>query len=82
MEDLRDGSQLPPDQTLAMHKRGVIAGAATVEGLHPGVHTMCLMLGDPRMPSPNNKMQCTPAKLTAAPKQALTIVVPESWLGN
>jgi hypothetical protein len=78
-EELRDGSQMPSDRIVPMYGRGVRAGAARIEGVHPGLHTLCAMLGDPRIAS-TVKLKCTQVTLTAAPNQTASLVVPAAWL--
>jgi RNA polymerase sigma factor (sigma-70 family) len=79
-EELRDGTRIPfTDQIIPMYMRGVEQGAVTIEGMRPGAHTLCTVLGDPRDPA-SAKLQCTHVTLTAATKQAATIVVPAAWL--
>lgn len=78
-EELRDGSQMPIDRIVPMYGRGIKAGAASIDGIHPGPHTLCAMLGDPRVAS-TVKLECTQVKLSAAVKQTASIVVPAAWL--
>jgi large repetitive protein len=78
-EELRDGSQMPTDRLVPMYGRGIQAGAAMIEGMRPGAHTLCAMLGDPRVAS-SVKLKCTQIKVTAAPKQTASLVVPSAWL--
>jgi RNA polymerase sigma factor (sigma-70 family) len=78
-EELRDGSQMPTDRLVAMHSGRIQAGAATIQGMHPGAHTLCAMIGDARIAS-TVKLECTQLKLTAAAKQSASVVVPAAWL--
>jgi hypothetical protein len=80
-EELRDGSYLPTDRIVAMHGGGVRGGAGAIEGLRPGAHTLCAMIGDPRVAS-TVKLKCTHVTLTAAAKQTASLVVPAAWLEN
>jgi len=78
-DELRDGTRMPVgDQVMPMYARGITAGAATIEGMRPGAHTMCAIVGDPRIPSAM-KFKCTPLKLTAATKQTASLVLPATW---
>jgi RNA polymerase sigma factor (sigma-70 family) len=78
-QELRDGTLLPAsDQIIPMNMRRIVGGAATIEGMRPGAHTLCAALGDPRLVS-SLKIKCTQVTLTAAPKQTSTIVVPAAW---
>jgi hypothetical protein len=79
VEELRDGSHMPMAQIIPMYGRGVREGAASIEGMHPGVHTLCAVLGDPRVAS-TVELKCTQVKLTAAAKQTASLVVPAAWL--
>jgi RNA polymerase sigma factor (sigma-70 family) len=79
-DELRDGTQMPfSAEVLPIYIRGVNDGAATIDGMRPGAHTVCALLGDPRMTS-SLKFKCTPVKLTAAAKQTAAVVVPAAWL--
>ena len=79
-EELRDGTRMPfGDQIIPIYIRGIQDGAATIEGMRPGVHTLCALIGDPRMPA-SLKFKCTPVKLTAAPKQNASVTVPAAWV--
>jgi protocatechuate 3,4-dioxygenase beta subunit len=78
-EELRDGSYLPVgDHITPMYAGGVHDGAGTIEGMRPGAHTLCAIVGDPRIAS-TVKLQCTQLTLTAAPNQAASLVVPAAW---
>jgi hypothetical protein len=78
-EELRDGSYLPVgDHITPMYAGGVRNGAATIEGMRPGAHTLCTMVGDPRIAS-TVKLQCTQLTLSAAPNQTASLVVPAAW---
>lgn len=79
-EELRDGTHMPiGDQIIPMHGGGIREGAASIEGLRPGTHTLCAMLGDPRVAS-SVKLECTQVKLSATTKQTASLVVPAAWL--
>lgn len=79
VEELRDGTNFPfSDRVIPIYIRGVNAGAATIEGMAAGRHTLCALGGDPRDPS-SLKFRCSPATLTAASKQTATVVVPRAW---
>jgi protocatechuate 3,4-dioxygenase beta subunit len=78
-EELRDGSQMPTDRIVPLHGRGVRAGAAQIDGVHAGPHTLCAMLGDPRIAS-TVKLKCTQVTLSATPHQSASLVVPAAWL--
>lgn len=81
VEELRDGTHMPfGDQVMPIYLRGIMEGAATIEGMRAGAHTLCVLLGDPRMDPSALKFRCTPAKLTAAAKQTATVVIPAAWL--
>lgn len=79
VEELRDGTHMPfGDQVMPIYLRGIMAGAATIEGMRAGPHTLCVLVGDPSgggLP----KFKCTPTKLSAAAKQTASIVVPAAW---
>ncbi len=78
-QELRDGTLLPAtDQIIPMNMRRIVGGSATIEGMRPGAHTLCAALGDPRVVS-SLKIKCTQVTLTAAAKQAATLVVPAAW---
>jgi hypothetical protein len=79
-EEFRDGTRFPnTDEVIPMYARGVQAGASSIEGMRAGIHTLCALLGDPRDTS-TMKFKCTQTKLTTAPKQTATVVVPAAWL--
>lgn len=78
-EELRDGSQMPTDRIVTMHGRGIRAGTAQIDGMRAGPHTLCAMLGDPRVAS-TVKLQCTQIKLSGAASQTTSLVVPDAWL--
>jgi hypothetical protein len=79
-EELRDGTHLPSgDHVVPMHGTGIRAGAASLEGLRAGTHTLCAMLGDPRVAS-SIKLACAQVTLTAAANQTASLVVPAAWL--
>ncbi|HEY5921738.1 MAG TPA: carboxypeptidase regulatory-like domain-containing protein, partial [Kofleriaceae bacterium] len=78
-EELRDGSQMPTDRIVSMHGGGIRDGAASIAGVHTGAHTLCAMLGDPRVAS-SMKLKCSQVKLSAAAKQTASLVVPAAWL--
>ncbi|MEP6860835.1 MAG: hypothetical protein ABJE66_09460 [Deltaproteobacteria bacterium] len=78
-EELRDGSYLPVgDHITPMYVGGVRNGAATIEGMRPGAHTLCAMVGDPRIAS-TVQLECTQLMLTASPNQTASLVVPAAW---
>ena len=77
-EELRDGSQMPSDRVVPMHGRGIRGGIAQIDGVHRGPHTLCAMLGDPRIAS-TVKLKCTQVTLSAAPNQTASLVVPAGW---
>ena len=79
LDELRDGTRMPLDQVIPMYMRGIVAGAASIEGMRPAAHTVCATLGDPRVPS-SAKLKCIHVTLTAATKQTATIVVPAAWV--
>lgn len=80
VEELRDGTRIPfGDQATAIYLRGIQNGAASIEGAHAGVHTLCALTGDPRDPSAL-KFKCSQAKLTAEPTQSAALVVPSAWV--
>jgi hypothetical protein len=62
-----------------MHGAGVRDGEGAIEGMHPGAHTVCAMIGDPRVAS-SVKLSCRQVTLSAAAKQTASIVVPDAWL--
>jgi hypothetical protein len=79
--ELRDGTNMPfGDAIMPIYVRGISDGAATIEGMKPGAHTLCVLLGDPRMDASTLKFKCTPVKLTPAVKQTAAVVVPAAWL--
>ncbi len=80
VEELRDGTHMPfSDQVMPIYIRGISEGAATIEGVRPGAHTLCVLFGDPRQDPSALKFKCSPAKLTAAAKQTAAVVVPAAW---
>nr|MDQ3370995.1 carboxypeptidase-like regulatory domain-containing protein [Myxococcota bacterium] len=79
-DELRDGSHLPTGgQVVPMYLRGAMGGATEITGVRPGAHTVCALLGSPLDPAAV-KFKCTPARLGAAPQQAVTVVVPAAWV--
>jgi hypothetical protein len=81
VEELRDGTNMPfGEQIIPIYLRGVIGGAATIEGMRPGPHTICALIGMPMPDTSSLKFKCTHATLTGAAKQAATLVVPAAWL--
>ena len=80
VDELRDGANMPfGDAVVPIYLRGVQDGAAQIEGMKPGPHTLCVVGGDPRDPA-TAKMKCTPVKLTNADKQTASVTVPAAWL--
>ncbi|NVB79269.1 MAG: sigma-70 family RNA polymerase sigma factor [Kofleriaceae bacterium] len=81
VDELRDGTNMPfGDAVVPIYVRGVVDGAATIEGVKPGPHTACVVLGDPRDPSAT-KFKCAQTKVVgSAGKVAIT--VPSAWLGE
>jgi hypothetical protein len=80
MEEIRDGTYMPfGDAVIPIYLRTVTAGAATIDGMKPAVHTICAMFGDPRAVPNAMKFKCTQVKLTTAAKQTATLVVPADW---
>lgn len=79
LEELRDGTRIPTGVQIPIHMRRVQAGAASIEGMHTGAHTVCTGFGDPRIAT-EMKFKCTQVKLTAAARQTASLVVPASWL--
>lgn len=80
-EELRDGTYMPSDRIIPMQGGRIRAGAASIEGLRPGTHTLCAMVGDARVAS-TVKLECTHVKLTTATKQNASLVVPAAWLAG
>ncbi|HEY4239004.1 MAG TPA: sigma-70 family RNA polymerase sigma factor [Kofleriaceae bacterium] len=81
VEDMRDGTLLPvTDQVIPMYLRGERDGVGSIDDMRPGLHTICVVLGDMRMPTASTKFQCTQKTLSAATAQSIAIVVPASWL--
>jgi RNA polymerase sigma factor (sigma-70 family) len=81
VEELRDGTNMPfSDQAMPIYLRGINEGAATIEGMRPGPHTLCALFGDPRVVTGALKFKCTQTKLSAAIKQTASLVVPAAWL--
>jgi RNA polymerase sigma factor (sigma-70 family) len=81
LDELRDGTHMPfGAQIVPIYMRGVSEGAATIEGMRAGAHTLCVLLGDPRK-DPNAKFKCTQSKLSGAAKQSASIVIPAALLG-
>ncbi|HEY5952633.1 MAG TPA: sigma-70 family RNA polymerase sigma factor [Kofleriaceae bacterium] len=79
--ELRDGTRFPfSEQSMPIYLRGINEGTATIDGMHPGAHTACVLFGDPRSDASALKFKCTPVKLTTAAKQTATVVVPASWI--
>lgn len=77
-EELRDGTQMPTGRTIPMHGGNVRDGVASIEGLQPGTHTLCAIIGDPRIAS-SVKLSCKHVTLTAATNQKASLIVPASW---
>ncbi|MDQ3301660.1 MAG: carboxypeptidase-like regulatory domain-containing protein, partial [Myxococcota bacterium] len=81
LEELRDGSHMPfGEAVIPIYIRGAMGGATEIQGVRAGPHTICAMLGDPRADPASLKFKCTPAKLGAAAKQSVTVVVPAAWI--
>ncbi len=81
VEELRDGTNMPfGDAVWPIYLRGIVDGAASIDGLRPAGHTLCVLLGDPRVTMGDLKFKCTQYKVTNAPKQNAAIVVPAAWL--
>lgn len=79
-EELRDGSHMPVgDQIIPMHGGVIQGGTATIEGLRRGVHTLCAMVGDPRVAS-SVKLECKQMVLTGAAHQSASLLVPAGWV--
>jgi protocatechuate 3,4-dioxygenase beta subunit len=82
VDELRDGTNMPfGDAIVPIYVRGVQNGAAQIEGMKPGAHTLCVVGGDPRDPA-TAKLACAPAKLTTAATQTATVTVPADWLAQ
>ncbi|MEO8550600.1 MAG: carboxypeptidase regulatory-like domain-containing protein, partial [Kofleriaceae bacterium] len=77
-EELRDGTQMPTDRTIPMHGGGIRDGAGSIDDLQPGTHTLCAMIGDPRIAS-SVKLSCKQVTLTTAAKQSASLIVPATW---
>jgi hypothetical protein len=78
-EELRDGTQMPTDRTIPMHGGGIRDGAGSIDDLQPGTHTLCAMVGDPRIAS-SVKLSCKQVTLTTAAKQSASLIVPAAWI--
>jgi len=78
-EELRDGTRLPTDRTIAMHGGVIHDGAASIEDLQPGTHTLCAMIGDARIAS-TVKLTCKQVTLSSAPRQTASLAVPSAWI--
>jgi RNA polymerase sigma-70 factor (ECF subfamily) len=80
IDELRDGTNMPfGDGVIPIYMRGIQDGAAQIEGMKQGPHTLCVVGGDPRDPS-TAKMKCQQSKLTNADKQAVALTVPAAWI--
>lgn len=77
-DELRDGSQMPTDRLVQMASTAIHDGTARIEGLRPGLHTLCAMISDPRVAS-SVKLECKQVTLTAAVEQVASIIVPAAW---
>src|SRR5262249_22895293 len=75
-EELRDGTHLPTDRVVDMRSGVARLGSGSLTGLHPGPHTVCAMVGDPRVAS-SLKLACT--RLVLASNQTAALVVPAAW---
>ncbi len=77
-EEVRDATQMPTDRTVPMHGGGIRDGAASIHDLKPGTHTLCAMIGDPRIAS-SVKLRCKQVTLTAAASKNASLIVPAAW---
>ena len=63
VDELRDGTHMPfGDVDRPVYMRGVVDGAATIEGVKPGPHTACVILGNP-MDERVTKFKCAQTKV-------------------
>ena len=67
------------DDPIPMHIRGARGGTAEVTGVRPGTYTVCAVpvFGPPPEDPDTMAVKCMPAKIGAAPKQTVDIVVPD-----
>ena len=78
VDELRDGSLLPlTDHGIPVFMRPVEHGVGTIDDMYPGLHTVCVVLGNPQDPTTVPKLHCELLTLSAATKQAFAITVTE-----
>lgn len=77
IEELRDGTNMPAsyDKVMPIYMRGISDGAAQIEGMRPGPHTLCVLFGGNPMDPTTMKFKCSPANLSAATKQTASVIV-------
>lgn len=81
VSDLRSVDQLDAfgDDPIPMHIRGAMGGTGEVPGVRPGTYTACVVpvFGPPPDDPDTMAIKCVPAKIGAAPKATVDIVVPD-----
>ncbi|MDX2089848.1 MAG: sigma-70 family RNA polymerase sigma factor [Kofleriaceae bacterium] len=76
-DELQDGTRIPSDQVVPVYVRGAMGGSTEIEGMRPGMHTVCAILGGGPMPEPKAAtMKCAQVKI-AAGKATVSVTVPE-----
>lgn len=75
-DELRDGTLLPAtSHVIPVYMRAALGGNVELEGLRPGVHTACAMVGGGPNPDPSSlAMGCTQVKIGSG-KSTVTITV-------
>ena len=73
-DELRDGTKLPlGDAVIPIYLRGALGGTTEIEGVRPGVHTVCAMISN----GDAMAMKCAPVTVSAG-KASITITVADS----
>jgi Carboxypeptidase regulatory-like domain len=67
------------DKPTPIHMRAAMGGTGEINGVHPGQYTVCAMpvFGPPPDDPESLPIKCVPAKIGAATKQTVDIVVPD-----
>jgi RNA polymerase sigma factor (sigma-70 family) len=77
-DELRDGTQIPfGEEVVPVYVRGAMGGTTEIEGMRPGTHTVCAIIGGGPMAEPSAQvMKCAQVKVTAG-KATVSVSVPE-----
>ncbi len=83
MDELRDGTRLPPigDETIQTYIRVASDGTLEIPGARAGVHTVCASPVTQRPDDPlRSKLACVQVRLGARPQHQAELVFPAAWV--